>query len=105
MISLQRILTATCILMLIAGSGARIALADSSHARIVRLSLAEGDVRFARDVKGDPLAADANPGWEAAVLNFPIRQGYGFATYQGREVVEFENYAIALRSANPCPQY
>src|SRR6266436_10240797 len=100
MISLQRILTATCILMLIAGSGARIALADSSHARIVRLSLAEGDVRFARDVKGDPLAADANPGWEAAVLNLPIRQGYVLATDQGRAVVEFENGAMAFLTEN-----
>ena len=29
--------------------------ADSSHVRIIRLSLVQGDVRFARDVKGDPL--------------------------------------------------
>jgi hypothetical protein len=86
--------------MLIGGSGARIALADSSHARIVRLSLVEGDVRFARDVKGDPLATDANPGWEAAVLNLPIRQGYVIATDQGRAVVEFENGAMAFLSDN-----
>jgi Family of unknown function (DUF6600)/FecR protein len=100
MIGLQRILSAACILMFIAGSGARVALADSSHARIVRLSLVEGDVRFARDVKGDPLAADANPGWEAAVLNLPIRQGYILATDQGRAVVEFENGAMAFLSEN-----
>lgn len=100
MIGLQRILTVTCILMFIAGSGARVALADSSHARIVRLSVVEGDVRFARDVKGDPLAADANPGWEAAVLNLPIRQGYVLATDQGRAVVEFENGAMAFLSEN-----
>src|SRR5246127_3774095 len=104
MIGLQRvltgILTGTCILMFIAGSGARIALADSGHARIVRLSLVEGDVRFARDVKGDPLAADATPGWEAAVLNLPIRQGYVLATDQGRAVVEFENGAMAFLAEN-----
>src|ERR1700747_852520 len=100
MIGLQRILSAACLLMFIAGSGARVALADSSHARIVRLSLVEGDVRFARDVKGDPLAADANPGWEAAVLNLPIRQGYVLATDQGRAVVEFENGAMAFLSEN-----
>src|ERR1700739_3819972 len=100
MISLQRVLSAACILMFIAGSGARIALADSSHARIVRLSLVEGDVRFARDVKGDPLAAEATPGWEAAVLNLPIRQGYVLATDQGRAVVEFENGAMAFLSEN-----
>src|SRR6201997_5294797 len=100
MTDLQRILTATCILLLIAGSGARIALADSGHARIVRLSLVEGDVRFARDVKGDPLAAEATPGWEAAVLNLPIRQGYVLATDQGRAVVEFENGAMAFLAEN-----
>src|ERR1700719_4069414 len=100
MIGLQRILSATCILLFIAGSGASVALADSSHARIVRLSLVEGDVRFARDVKGDPLAADANPGWEAAVLNLPVRQGYVLATDQGRAVVEFENGAMAFLSEN-----
>src|ERR1700757_1021852 len=100
MISLQRVLSAACILMFIAGSGARIALADSGHARIVRLSLVEGDVRFARDVKGDPLSADANPGWQAAVLNLPIRQGYILATDQGRAVVEFENGAMAFLAEN-----
>ena len=96
--SLQRVLTAICVLMLIAGYGARVVLADSSHARIVRLSLVEGDVRFARDVKGDPLASRANGGWEAAVLNLPIRQGYVLATDQGRAVVEFENGAMAFLS-------
>jgi len=100
MTSLQRVLTAICVLMLIAGCGARVVLADSSHARIVRLSSVEGDVRFARDVKGDPLAADANAGWEAAVLNLPIRQGYVLATDQGRAVVEFENGAMAFLAEN-----
>src|ERR1700747_3517313 len=99
MTSLQRVLTATLVLIFVAGSGARVALADSSHARIVRLSLVEGDVRFARDIKGDPLA-DANAGWEAAVLNLPIRQGYVLATDQGRAVVEFENGAMAFLTEN-----
>src|ERR1700740_3844167 len=100
MIGLQRVLTGACILMFMPGRGARIRLADSGHARIVRLSLVEGDVRFARDVKGDPLAADATPGWEAAVLNLPIRQGYVLATDQGRAVVEFENGAMAFLAEN-----
>src|SRR5438067_10877991 len=80
-------------------SGARIALADSSHARIVRLSLVEGDVRFARDIKGDPLA-DSNGEWETAVLNLPIRQGYVVATDNGRAEVEFENGAMAFLAEN-----
>jgi len=70
-------------------------LADTSHARIIRLSLVQGDVRFASDVKGDPLASQ-NATWEAAQLNLPIRQGYVLATDKGRAEVEFENGAMAF---------
>jgi len=76
------------------------AWADSSHARIVRLSLVQGDVRFARDARGaDPLA-DSSVVWEAGQLNLPIRQGYIVATDNGRAEVEFENGAMAFLSAN-----
>jgi hypothetical protein len=57
------------------------ARADLSHARIIRLSLVQGDVRFARDVHGDPLTNDKAV-WEGATLNLPIRQGYVLATDQ-----------------------
>jgi FecR protein len=67
----------------------------NSHARIVRLSLVDGDVRLARDVKGDPLGSQ-NATWEAAELNLPIRQGYVLATDKGRAEVEFENGAMAF---------
>src|SRR5271170_817783 len=70
-------------------------LADSSHARIIRLSLVQGDVRFASDVKGDPLASQTAT-WETAELNLPIRQGYVLATDRGRAEVEFENGAMAF---------
>src|SRR6266849_2991713 len=73
------------------------AFADASHARIIRLSLVQGDVRFASDMKGDPLA-DSNVGWQAAELNLPIRQGYVLATDKGRAEVEFENGAMAFLS-------
>lgn len=73
------------------------ALADASHARIIRLSLVQGDVRFASDVKGDPLSAPNVP-WQAAELNLPIRQGYVLATDKGRAEVEFENGAMAFLS-------
>jgi len=56
--------------------------ADSSHARIIRLSLVQGDVRFTRDVHGDPLTSDKAT-WEGATLNLPIRQGYVLATDHG----------------------
>ncbi len=67
------------------------AFGDSSHARIIRLSLLQGDVRFAREIHGDPLS-DQNT-WERAELNLPIRQGYVLATDSGRAAVEFEDGA------------
>src|SRR6267378_6778615 len=79
--------------------GAHPAVADSSHARIIRLSLVQGDVRFARSAHGDPLA-DANTAWERAGLNLPVRQGYLLATDQGRAEVELENGAIAFLKEN-----
>src|SRR5258708_2350448 len=75
------------------------AAADSSHARIIRLSLVQGDVRFAGGTHGDPLA-DAKATWESAGLNLPIRQGYVLATDNGRAEVEFENGAVAFLKEN-----
>ncbi len=79
--------------------GAQSAAADSSHARIVRLSLVQGDVRFAQEFHGDPLA-DSRATWETAQLNLPIRQGYVLATDNGRAEVEFENGAMAFLKEN-----
>ena len=73
--------------------------ADTSHARIIRLSLVQGDVRFTRDVHGDPLTSD-KASWEGATLNLPIRQGYVLATDHGRAEVEFENGAMAFLAEN-----
>src|SRR6266446_1382865 len=73
--------------------------ADTSHARIIRLRLVQGDVRFTRDVHGDPLTSDKAT-WEGATLNLPIRQGYVLATDQGRAEVEFENGAMAFLAEN-----
>src|SRR5262250_2920751 len=77
----------------------RPAAGDASHARIIRLSLVQGDVRFARDVHGDPLTSDKTT-WETASLNLPIRQGYVLATDHGRAEVEFENGAMAFLAEN-----
>src|SRR5712664_1669651 len=79
--------------------GAHPASADSSHARIIRLSLVQGDVRFARWTPDDPLA-DSTATWETAGLNLPIRQGYVLATDKGRAEVEFENGAMAFLKEN-----
>jgi len=76
------------------------AAADASHARIVRLSLIQGDVRFARDFHHDSLT-DAKAVWEVAPLNLPIRQGFAVATdNNARAEVEFENGAMAFLGAN-----
>jgi hypothetical protein len=75
------------------------AVADSSHARVIRLSLVQGDVRFTREAHGDPLA-DQKAQWETAQANLPIRQGYVIATDNGRTEVEFENGAMAFLNEN-----
>jgi hypothetical protein len=80
-------------------AGAHPATADSSHARIIRLSVVQGDVRFARETHGDPLA-DSTATWETAGMNLPIRQGYVLATDKGRAEVEFENGAVAFLKEN-----
>src|SRR5437899_5846083 len=75
------------------------AAADSSQARIIRLSLVQGDVGFARQTHGDPLS-DSSATWETASLNLPIRQGYVLATDNGRAEEEFENGAMAFLKEN-----
>jgi hypothetical protein len=75
------------------------ASADSSHARIIRLSLVTGDVRFTGKTHGDPLA-DSGANWDTAQLNLPIRQGYVLATDNGRAEVEFENGTLAFLKEN-----
>jgi len=79
--------------------GVRPAAADTSHARVIRLSLVQGDVRFARETHGDPLT-DSKAVWETAELNLPVRQGYVLATDNGRAEVEFENGAMVFLKEN-----
>src|SRR4029077_3846441 len=80
-------------------AGIHPAAADSSHARVIRLSLVQGDVRFTREAHGDPLA-DQKAVWETAQPNLPVRQGYVIATDSGRAEVEFENGAMAFLNDN-----
>jgi hypothetical protein len=91
-------------LALVALGLASTASADTSHARIVRLSLVQGDVRFAPGFRDDPLT-DANAGWQRAPLNLPIRQGFVLATDSGRAEVEFENGAMMFLSANTVVEF
>jgi FecR protein len=80
-------------------AGIQPASADSSHARVIRLSLVQGDVRFTREAHGDPLA-DQKAQWETAQANLPVRQGYVVATDNGRAEIEFENGAMAFLNEN-----
>src|SRR5882672_11165555 len=89
----------SCSFILALSAGLQPAAADSSHARVIRLSLVQGDVRFTREAHGDPLA-DQKAQWEAAQANLPVRQGYVIATDNGRAEVEFENGAMAFLNEN-----
>ncbi len=81
------------------------ALADASHARIVRLSLVQGDVRFTHEFHKDSLD-DSKAVWEIAPMNLPIREGYAVGTdANGRAEVEFENGAMAFLSANTVMEF
>jgi hypothetical protein len=80
------------------------AAADNSHVRIVRLSLVQGDVRYAREFRNDSLA-DNKAVWQNASLNLPIREGYALSTGAGRAAVEFENGAMAFLSENTVVEF
>ena len=66
-----------------------------SHARIVRLSLVEGDVQVLR-----PADEEGQPEWEEALVNLPLQQGFRLATGQGRAEIEFESGATARIAEN-----
>ncbi len=69
---------------------------DYGYARIVRLSLVQGDVKIARPNQN---------GWETAVANMPIEQGFTVATSDGRAEVEFESGAMARLAENTVLQF
>ena len=72
---------------------------EYSYARVVRLSLVEGDVQIARP--GTP----EGQAWEQAVVNLPIEQGFTIATRNGRAEVEFESGAAARLAENSVLQF
>ena len=70
--------------------------------QIVRLSLVEGDVRFARGHHGLP---DLKQQWQQAEINVPIEEGFSLATGQGRAEVEFEDGSLAYLAENSVIQF
>jgi len=71
-----------------------------SHARIVRLSLVEGDVQVLR-----PADEDGKQEWEEALVNLPIQQGFRLATGRGRAEIEFESGATARIAENTVVEF
>jgi uncharacterized protein DUF6600/FecR-like protein len=69
---------------------------DVSHARIVRLSYAQGDVQ---------LRAEGGSGWQRAIANTPLREGMALATGDGRAEVEFENGLTAWMASNTLVEF
>lgn len=67
-----------------------------SHARIVRLSYVQGDVQISRPEED---------GWEKALANMPIQQGYALSTGQGRAEIEFESGATVRMDENTQIQF
>ena len=92
------------VILLICAGLPGIAAAESSHIRIIRLSLVQGDVRFASSFHNDSLT-DPKAVWETAPLNMPIREGSALATGAGRAEVEFENGAMAFLSDNSVMEF
>ncbi len=100
----RRLFLLLCALSLAFLGLSSVASAENSHARIVRLSLVQGDVRFASAFHEDPLT-DAKADWQTAPLNLPIRQGFVLATDNGRAEVEFENGAMLFLGANTVVEF
>ena len=67
-----------------------------SYARIVRLSLVSGDVQVTRS---------NSSGWENAMPNMPIEQGFTIGTNNGRAEIEFESAAAMWIAENSVVQF
>ncbi len=87
------------VILLLSAGLPGIAAGDTSHVRIIRLSLVQGTVRFTSSFHQDSLT-DPKAVWQTAPLNMPIREGSALATEAGRAEVEFENGAMAFLSEN-----
>src|ERR1700686_4176130 len=83
--------------VLIAATGLCLFLVPAAHAqdvgnlRVVRLSLAEGQVLVSH--------AGSNV-WDEAPANLPLQEGDTLATQDGRAAIEFENGATAYLAEN-----
>jgi hypothetical protein len=70
---------------------------EETHAQVVRLSLAEGDVRIARD---EQQGQAKNTDWEKAITGLPLESGFSLATGSGRAVIEFQDASTLYLGEN-----
>lgn len=78
-------------------ASAKKAPGETTQPQIVRLGLAEGDVRVARDQQqGQARNAD----WEKAVTGLPLESGFSLATGSGRAEIEFEDASTLYLAEN-----
>src|SRR5258708_11810650 len=103
-IRLVRLLNILSIIALIVALSPAAPAADYSHARIVRLSQVQGEVKIARTDSCEA-ASGENVNWEEAAVTLLIREGYVLATGNGRAVVEFENGAMVYLADNSVLQF
>src|SRR5947209_5039528 len=99
-IRLVRLLNILSIIALTVALSPAAPAADYSHARIVRLSQVQGEVKVAR-ADSSQGSSGQNLNWEEAVVNLPIREGYVLATGNGRAVIDFEHGAMAYLADTP----
>lgn len=93
---LLSVFAAAVCLVLVAPPFAASQVSDYSYARVVRLSYIEGDVQVYRPEED---------GWQAAVVNLPLAQGYVVSTGFGRAEIEFESGATARIAENTVLQF
>ena len=67
-----------------------------SYARVVRLSLVQGDVQISRSGSAD---------WEPGIPNMPLQQGFTIGTNNGRAEVEFESSVAMWVGENSIVQF
>jgi hypothetical protein len=68
-----------------------------TYDQIVRVSLAEGDVRVSRGKEGEHATGSA---WGVAATNLPIESGFSLVTGTGRAEIEFEDASTVYLGDN-----
>lgn len=76
--------------------------ADKSEPQLVRVSYAQGEVKFSPGKNGKP---DLGADWLQAPPDLTLEQGYSLASENGRAIVEFENGSVAYLAEHSVLQF